>query len=54
LLTAKVRIFYEMKRIQFNYHCPEELIAQEPAEWDDTINYEIVTRIGAHLKRKII
>lgn len=34
-MTAKVRIFYKMKRIQFNYHCPEELIAQEPAQKRD-------------------
>lgn len=36
-------------------HDGEEMISAEMlANWDDTINYEIVTRLGAHLKRKII
>lgn len=36
-------------------HDGNEFISAEMlADWDETINYEIVTRIGAHLKRLVI
>jgi alanine racemase len=32
----------------------EQVSADQLAVWAQTINYEIVTRIGAHLRRKVI
>lgn len=32
----------------------EQLTAEQLAEWSNTINYEIVTRIGPHLERRMV
>jgi alanine racemase len=32
----------------------EQLTADQLASWAQTINYEIVTRLGAHLKRVVV
>jgi alanine racemase len=32
----------------------EQLSAEQLATWAQTINYEIVTRLGAHLRREVV
>ncbi len=32
----------------------EAITAEEMAAWQDTINYEVVTRIGAHVERRVV
>jgi alanine racemase len=32
----------------------EQLTADQLASWAQTINYEIVTRLGAHLRRVVV